>query len=120
MKPHIDGTAFGRITIGGRVYNHDVVLTPAGKVVERQKELSRRVTGTSHLVSAEEAAYLVELGADRLIMGTGQYGALTLSDEAKAFLDKKGCTVTLAPTPEAIEHYNSAAQPTTGMFHLTC
>ena len=120
MKPHIDGTAFGRITIGGDVYSHDVVLTPAGDVVERRKELSRRVTGTSHIVSAEEAAYLVELGADRLIIGTGQYGALKLSDEAKAFLDDEGCAVTLAPTPEAIEHYNTTAQPTTAMFHLTC
>ncbi len=120
MKPHIDGTAFGQITIAGDVYRYDVVLTPAGEVVERRKELSKRVTGTSHIVSNEEAAYLVELGAARLIVGTGQYGALGLSDEAKALLDKKGCAVTLAATPEAIELYAAAAEPVTAMFHLTC
>jgi hypothetical protein len=119
-KPHVEGTVFGSITIDGEVYNHDVVLTPAGKVVERRKELPKRVTGTSHVVSKEEAEYLVELGAERLIIGTGQYGALTLSEEAAGYLREKGCTVTLAPTPEAIEHYNAATEPTTAMFHLTC
>ena len=120
MKPHIDGTAFGSITIDGQDHSYDVVLTAAGEVVERRKELSKRHTGTSHVVSEAEAEYLLDQGAARLIIGTGQYGALGLSDEAKAFLDKKGCAVTLASTPEAIELYAAAAEPVTAMFHLTC
>jgi len=120
MKPHIDGTAFGRITIDGREYRYDVVLTPAGEVAERQKELSKRVTGTSHVVSEAEAKHLVEQGASTLLIGTGQYGALKLSDEAAAYLREQGCAVTLAPTPEAVKLYNAATEPVTAMFHLTC
>ena len=120
MKPHIDATSFGSITIGGEQYSHDVVLTPAGEVVARRKELSKRVTGTSHVVSVDEAKHLRELGADRLIIGTGQYGALTLSDEAAAYLKGEGCAVSLAPTPDAIDLYNAADEPVTAMFHLTC
>ena len=53
MKPHVDGTAFGSITIDGVDYHHDVVLTPAGEIVERRRELSKRATGTSHVVSKD-------------------------------------------------------------------
>jgi len=120
MKPHIDGTAFGRITIDGREYRHDVVLTPGGEIAQRRKELSSEVTGTSHVVSEAEARHLLDQGAAQLIIGTGQYGALKLSDEAAAYLKQQGCVVTLAPTPEAVKLYNAATESVTAMFHLTC
>ena len=120
MKAHVDGTSFGRITIGGRVHTRDVVLTPAGEVTTRRQELSKEVTGSSHVVSEAEAAYLVGQGAARLIVGTGQYGALRLSDEAAAYLERQGCEVALAATPEALALYNAATEPVTAMFHLTC
>jgi len=120
MKPRIDDTSFGRITIDGDVYSHDVIITAGGEVTRRRRDLSKKVTGTSHIVSQVEAEYLLELGAKRLIIGSGQYGALHLSDEAEAFLRKAGCAVTVAPTPQAIEAYNIAAEPVTALFHLTC
>jgi hypothetical protein len=120
VKPHIDGTAFGSITIEGVDYDHDVVVTPAGEIVERRKELSKRATGTSHVVSKDEAEFLLGLGARRLIVGSGQSGVLRLSDEARALFNQHGCDLTIAPTPEAIELYNAAGEPVTAMFHTTC
>jgi hypothetical protein len=120
MKPHIDATSFGSITIGGEVYDCDVVIDASGAVHERRKALSKKVTGSSHVVSADEAEHLRSLGADRLIVGTGQYGAVRLSEEAAAYLKKAACTVSLAPTPKAVDLYNAADEPVTAMFHLTC
>jgi hypothetical protein len=118
MKTHVDGTSFGRITIGGRVYTHDVVLTPAGEVADRWTVLAN--PAGSHRVAEEDAKYLAAQGAPRVIIGTGQYGALRLSKEAEALFRRQGCEVTLVPTPEAIELYNAATEPVTALFHLTC
>ena len=67
-----------------------------------------------------DAERLLAEGADQLIIGTGQSGVLRLSEEAQTFFDRQGCEVTLAPTPEAIEQFNAATEPVTGLFHLTC
>ena len=85
MKPHINGTEFGSITVDGEVYDHDIVVRLSGKVKKRKKKLSKERYGTSHTVSMEEAEYIYDDGAAQVIVGTGQYGVLKLSDEAEAF-----------------------------------
>ena len=118
MKPHIDGTAFGSITIDGVDYDHDVVILPSGEIVSRWKVLPN--PAGSHRVTEEDVRHLLELGAGPLVIGTGQHGVLRLDAAAKAYLDQQGCAVTLAPTPEAIELYNASEGPVTALFHLTC
>ena len=71
MKPEIDQTKFGSITIEGTVFEHDVVIRLDGRVRKRKKKLSKAVYGTSHIVSLEEARHVYEKGAERLI-GTHQ------------------------------------------------
>lgn len=120
MKPAIDGTVFGNITIAGERYAHDVVIRLSGKVKKRRKKLSKAKYGTSHLVSSEEAEHIYEVGAVRLIVGTGQSGNLELSAQAAEFFRLRGCTVQLLPTPDAIAAWNAAAGAVIGMFHVTC
>ncbi len=120
MKPQIDATRFGSITIAGEVIAHDVVIRRDGSVKKRKKKLSKAVYGTSHRVSVEEATHLYEEGAKRLIVGTGQDGMLELSEEAAAYFQKKGCAVELLPTPRAAEAWNAAQGRVIGMFHVTC
>ena len=43
MQNAIDATGFGYIVVGGTRYDHDVVLTPKGKVAKRRKKLSKQV-----------------------------------------------------------------------------
>jgi len=69
MKPRIDGTEFGAITIDGSRLEHDVLIRLSGKVAKRKKNLSKAVYGASHTVSLAEAEYLYEKGAERLIVG---------------------------------------------------
>ena len=116
----IDGTDFGTITIDGTLYDHDVIVRPSGEVVKRKKKLSKRIYGTSHIISAEEAEYVYEEGCTEMIVGTGQYGKVTLSPEAELFLRRRGCEVIAEPTPRAIEIFNEKKGEKLGLFHVTC
>ena len=120
MKPEIDGTKFGSITIEGSEIEHDVLIRLSGEVRKRKKKLSRAVFGTSHTISLEEAEYIFEKGAERLVIGSGQDGMVTLSEEASEYFRKKGVRVDLSPTPAAIRQWNKAKGPTIGLFHVTC
>ena len=120
MRPSIDGTEFGSITISGELYEHDVVIRLSGNVKKRKKKLSKAKYGTSHKVSLEEAEHIFEAGAKRLILGSGQSGSVELSDEAAQYFRKNGCSVQLLPTPQAITAWNAAKGAVIGMFHVTC
>lgn len=120
MKPKIDGTEFGSITIDGERIEHDVLIRLSGEVTKRKKKLSKAVYGTSHIVSLAEAEYIAEKGAERLIVGAGQNGMVTLSGEAADYFTKMGVAVDLAPTPAAIAHWNKSHGSVVGLFHVTC
>ena len=120
IKPSIDGTEFGSITISGELYEHDVVIRLSGEVKKRKKKLSKAKYGTSHTVSLEEAKHIFEAGAKQLVLGSGQTGYVVLSGEAAEYFRKNGCTVQLLPTPQAIAAWNAAKGAVIGMFHVTC
>jgi hypothetical protein len=122
MKPAIDATQFGSITLGGSVYDHDVLVCPDATVKRRKKKLSRAVYGTSHTISLAEAEYVYRQGEgpETLIIGTGQYGRVELSPEAAEYLERKRCEVVLLPTPEVIATWNEAKGRAIGLFHVTC
>ena len=66
----IDGTVFGAITIDGKTYEHDVVVRLSGEVVKRKKKLSKKLYGTSHVLSEDEAKFLFEKGCDQVVIGS--------------------------------------------------
>src|SRR5579859_7709744 len=100
MKPNIDQTSFGSITIEGKVFDYDVLIRLNGEVEKRKKKLSKAIYGTSHILSLDEARYVYEKGSKRLIIGSGQYGNVELSKEAAGYFKRKDCQVDLWPTPE--------------------
>ncbi len=120
MKPRIDQTKFGSITIEGEVFEHDVIIRLSGKTKKWKKKLSKALYGTSHIISLDEAKHVCEEGAERLIIGTGQNGMVELSDEAADYFKRKKCQVELLPTPEAIREWNEAKGAVISLFHVTC
>jgi hypothetical protein len=120
MKPTIDETRFGSITVDGETYDHDIVIRLRGEVKKRKKKLSKARYGTSHTVSVEEAQHIHDDGAERAIIGTGQHGVLTLSEEAEAFFRDHGCSVQALPTPDAVKAWNEDEGQVIAMFHVTC
>src|SRR3984893_13078843 len=93
MKPNIDQTTFGSITIEGTIFGHDVVIRLSGQVEKRRKKLSKAIYGTSHILSLAEAKQVYEPEAKRLIIGTGQEGNVRLSEEAADYFKRKQCQV---------------------------
>jgi len=120
MNPRIDRTEFGSITVAGEVFEHDVIIKLGGEVKKRKKKLSKAIYGTSHIVSLAEAEHVYEARAERLIVGTGQYGSVRLSDEAADYFKRVECQVEPLPTPDAIRVWNEAEGAVIGLFHVTC
>ncbi|HYW95942.1 MAG TPA: hypothetical protein VE870_10170 [Bacteroidales bacterium] len=120
MKPHISKTGFGFLVAGNTRYDYDVLFRLSGEVKKRKKKLSKAQYGTSHIISRDEAMYVFEDGVRTLIIGSGQDGMVTLSDEAAGFFRMKNCLVNIFRTPEAADQWNKAGKGTAGLFHVTC
>jgi len=120
MKPTIDQTSFGSITIEGTTYEHDVLIHLDGEIEKRKKKLSKVIYGTSHVLSLDEAKFVYEKGTKRLIIGSGQDGNVELSHEAADYFERKHCQVDIWPTPKAIGAWNKAGGSVIGLFHVTC
>lgn len=120
MKPRIARTKFGSITIEGETFKRDVIIRLNGQVKKRKKKLSKAVYGTSHVISLDEARHVYQKGAQRLIIGAGQYGLVELSDEAADFFRQKQCQAELLPTREAVQAWNKAQGAVISLFHITC
>ena len=88
MKPKIDSTSFGSITVEGEAFDYDIIIRLDGRVEKREKMLSKEKYGTSHKVSLEEAEHIYEEGTEKIIIGTGQTGFVELSEEAEDFRGK--------------------------------
>ena len=120
MRPHLDRTEFGWIAIDGQRYEHDVLLRRDGTIEKRKKKLSKRVYGTSHTISLDEAKHIYEKGTSTLIVGSGQHGCVRLSQEAATYFERHDVKVRLLPTPQAIAAWNEAPTKSIGLFHVTC
>jgi hypothetical protein len=116
----INNTQFGSITVDGKTYDHDVIIRLSGDIEKRKKNLSKEKYGTSHIISKDEAKFVYEEGCEVVIVGTGQQDNVRLSPEASEYLSKKGCTVLLQPTPEAIHSFNEMRRRKVGLMHVTC
>ena len=95
-----------------------MIIRLSDEVVRRKKKLSKKYYGTSHVLSTDEAKFVFEKGCEQL--GSGQFGNVHLSPEAEAYFARKGCTVLLQPTPEAIHTFNNSHAKKIGLFHVTC
>ena len=120
LEPKISSSEFGNIIVGEMCYDYDIIIDTNGEIKKRQKKLSKNVHGTSHILSVQEAEYIYEEGTERIIIGSGQEGILTLSDDAQSFFNKRNCKVEINPTPVAVDKWNKSEKKTIGVFHITC
>jgi hypothetical protein len=120
MKPKTEATSFGSITIDGQKFDHDIIIRLDGTIRKRKKKLSKKFYGTSHRISREEAEFIYEDGAQKLVVGTGQYDRVRLSEEAQEYFDGQGLKLLTVATPEAVRLWNDEEGALIGLFHVTC
>lgn len=115
----IDAYEFGRITIDGVVYDHDVVIE-AGRIRKRKKGPSKKRKsefGHTPLTAKEEIPW----SAPRLWIGTGAAGRLPVGEDVMTEARKRGIELLLKSTPELVRLINEALPADTNLIlHVTC
>ena len=113
---HVDQYAFGGITVDGREYDSDLILSR-----ERIVPDWRRRKG--HRLKASDLSPILELAPAVLVVGTGATGRLAVSKKAAARLDGMGVRLETMTTDEACARFNelaAAGKDVVAALHLTC
>ncbi len=120
MHPRIENSAFGWLSIGGQKYKHDVVINHTGEIRKRNKKLSKAEYGTSHIISLPEACDVYIEGMTGLLIGSGMFDSVRLSEAAADYFQRKSVVVKILPTKKAIIYWNDSDALSVGLFHVTC
>lgn len=113
-------TGFGWIEYRGKVYEHDVIIHTNGEVEKRKKKLSahlKRDYGHTPLTEME-CAFLTRERPGVVYIGTGQHGALPLTEGARQVLGDY--TTIIGPTPDILEDMEREVGPYAAILHVTC
>lgn len=115
----IENNRFGAINIAGKTHAHGVLICLSEDIKNRQPKLAKRVYGTSHILSLDEAKYIYEKGCEVMIFGSGQHVSRRFSPEADANFKKRACEVIVRGTPTAGRTFNLTKSRKIGVFHVT-
>lgn len=116
MAVWISSYKFGSITIDGRVYGHDVIVTWNGKVKAAETE-------TRHLIGTKEMSQLILERPEIIVIGLGQNSLMRISPEVAKLADEKKLKIVEKPTPEAVKEFSELAhlgKKVVAYLHLTC
>lgn len=113
-----DKFSFGAIVIDGETYEQDVLID-RGKVKLRKKKLSKpfRAEFGHTPLSVEEK---IPWKCKRLVVGTGQQGALPVMPAVLAEARRRGVEVVAVPTAKAIQLLSREKEDTNAVLHITC
>ena len=114
----IEGFSFGKIRVDGTEYEYDVVID-RGKIAKRKKKPSRPLReqyGHTPLSAREDLPW----NCRRLIIGTGMYGSLPVTDEVGREAARRRVELVLLPTSAAIDQMNEEYAETNAVLHVTC
>jgi len=113
-KMKIDSYDFGSIMIDGKVYNSDVMIYP-----DRVEKWWRK---EGHSVYKEDIDKVIEEKPSVLVIGTGAYGYVKVSQEVFEYAEKNNIRLIVESTRKACEEYNnlSKTQKVVAALHLTC
>ncbi|MCX7943147.1 MAG: MTH938/NDUFAF3 family protein [Deltaproteobacteria bacterium] len=111
----IDSHSFGNISMGGKIYTTDLIISPA-KIINpwwRQE---------GHLLQMVDLREIIEESFDLLIIGIGYYGRMKVSEKILHDLQKRGIDIRIELTPKAIDLFNKVSdyRKTVLCLHLSC
>ena len=112
----IEDYGFGSMTILGEKHRNDL------KIIDKE------VVGNwwrkeGHAIYAEDIDDILYSPAEILVVGTGAYGGMKLTEEATRAIKGRGIQLVAVPTKEAVTIFNTLhgqGKRVAGAFHLTC
>lgn len=113
-------TGFGWIEVGGREYDHDIIIHTDGSISRRKKKLSKMLKGEyGHTpLSGPELAPLLAERPGVVYIGTGQYGSMPLTPDAKDMLEP--VPTIILPTGEILAALGNEERSCVAVLHVTC
>jgi hypothetical protein len=113
----ITGYRFGALNIGQQVYKSDVIITP-DRILDAWWRRRR------HRVSVADLADVMAARPDVVVVGTGYFGRMSLSEDVRRYLLDEGVVVLERRTAQAVEDFNNLQHTKRGRIvaalHLTC
>jgi len=109
---------FGEIVIGNEKYSRDIIVSEDRVIVKNwwRKE--------GHRLCLDDIKDVLEKYRPKiLVVGTGYYGFMKVSNDLKNFLKNNNIELIEAPTGDAIKKFNELVEKgikVLGAFHLTC
>ena len=106
--------SFGSITIDGKKYEHDLIISSSG--------IKSWWRATSHNVSINDLDPILYEKPKLVIFGTGAVGVMEVAGESEDYLKEQGIKVLIKKTADAVKEYNlrQGEAGVVGAFHLTC
>jgi hypothetical protein len=117
-SPRVTATSWGRLETEEDAFK-DAKLFPGGA-----REWDWNETGTRHEPGAgpDDAAELLERGAEEVVFGTGFHGRLRVRPETLRMLEERGARAHVLRTEEAVALYNRLREGgrVGALIHSTC
>jgi len=112
----IESYRFGSITINGKTYRQDCIVSSNFIKDNWWRESGHRLT-INDIKNVIE-----EYKPEAVVVGTGKYGLMKILPETKEYLEGLNIKMYVAKTDEAVKVYNKLLSnvKTIGFFHLTC
>ncbi len=111
----INSIKFGSITIDGKTYHEDIIVTWDNEV----KEIYLTVR---HYFALPEFNQITKT-PDVLIVGTGLSGLCGISDDVRKICKERGIKLIMMASGEAIKRFNEAfnqGKKVAAFIHITC
>lgn len=113
-------TRNGWVEIDRVRYDHDVIIHADRRVTKRSKKEAKHFKkkyGHTPLI-AEELAFIAGENPEFVYVGTGQYGDLPVTPEAKDLLENYHPV--FRPTPEILDLIADETRPFVAVLHVNC
>ncbi len=115
MSPAIDHYRFGAIIVDGQRHTRDLIILPDRVVAGWWRK-------EGHALQPDDLAVVFESAPEVLVVGTGAYGMMRVTEEARRALEEAGIRLVVAPTAKAVKTYNELRETVrvATALHLTC
>jgi len=110
----IEEYEFGRMKIDGKVYKKDLIIL-------QDKIIDNWIREEGHFLQTQDLFEIFQSKLDILIIGTGAYGLMKVSDDLIKKLNNMKIDYFIVNTNEAVRKFNDIKDRIkVGAFHLTC
>lgn len=112
----IESYHFGTMKLMGESHHNDL------KIIDNQV-IGNWWRREGHALHPEDIPEVFEAQVDTLVVGTGAYGNMTVTNEMTKAVAGRGIEIVAVPTGEAVSIFNrlhTEGRRVAGAFHLTC